>query len=57
MHLYFPVWTVFAIGITFATLGCCVTQVYALKTMKLPPFGVALGKPDIARRKGMKTDN
>lgn len=45
MHLYFPVWTVFAIGITFATLGCCVTQVYALKTMKLPPFGVALGTP------------
>ncbi|KAH7330290.1 hypothetical protein BKA65DRAFT_56390 [Rhexocercosporidium sp. MPI-PUGE-AT-0058] len=45
MHLYFPVWTVFAIGITFATLGCCVTQMYALKTMKLPPFGVALGTP------------
>ncbi|PBP22102.1 hypothetical protein BUE80_DR007095 [Diplocarpon rosae] len=43
MHLYFPVWTIFAIGITVATLGCCIAQAYAIKSMQLPPFGVSLG--------------
>ncbi|CAL3963738.1 unnamed protein product [Diplocarpon coronariae] len=45
MHLYFPVWTMFAIGITVATLGCCIAQAYAIKSMQLPPFGVSLGTP------------
>ncbi|KAI9051049.1 hypothetical protein LZ554_005157 [Drepanopeziza brunnea f. sp. 'monogermtubi'] len=44
-HLYSPIWTVFALGITFATFGCCIQQMYHLNDFDLPGFGVALGTP------------
>ncbi|KAL2067396.1 hypothetical protein VTL71DRAFT_1821 [Oculimacula yallundae] len=45
MHFYFPILTIFAFGVLFATIGCAIVQLYALWTLTLPAFTVALGSP------------
>lgn len=43
IYFYPPIWTVLALGNTFATFGCLVSQWYHLHDCDLPNFAIALG--------------